>query len=178
MANNSLSRTDRAADEWPAQCLPTISPPINSPALKLCHERASDHWPYLVRPLGGGLSFSAHRRCDRAATKRSSASTFTHWRHCLIIGRRILVFMISTAKVSTSDDIVVPVYHAIADGRRSCPVAIRSHSWFAEGRIVAEWERTGCSWEQGTAGERGVGSQSWAVNCMQLSLQETETEAH
>ena len=24
----------------------------------------------------------------------------------------------------------------------------------------------------------GVGSQSWAVNCMQLSLQETETEAH
>ena len=112
LANNSLSRTDRAADEWSAQCLPTISPPINSPALKLCHERASDHWPYLVRPLGDGLSFSAHRRCDRAATKRSSASTFTHWRHCLIIGRRTLVFMISSAKVPTSDDIAVGAAHA------------------------------------------------------------------
>jgi hypothetical protein len=150
-------------------------------------EAASRSWlqgpatqPYSATdsPLGDGLSFSAHRRCDRAATKRSSASTFTRWRHCLIIGRRTLVFMISSAKVSTSDDIVVPVHHAIAEGRRSCPVAIRSHSWFVEGRIVAEWERTGCSWEQGTAGERGVGSQSWAVNCMQLSLQETETEVH
>ena len=96
LANNSLSRTDRAADEWPAQCLPTISLPINSPALKLCHERASDHWPYLVRPLGDGLSFSAHRRCDRAATKRSSASTFKHGRRCLIIGCPTLVFMISS----------------------------------------------------------------------------------
>jgi hypothetical protein len=51
---------------------------LTSRALKLCHERASDHWPHLVRPRGDGLFFSAHRRWDRAATKRSSASTFKH----------------------------------------------------------------------------------------------------
>ena len=57
---------------------------LTSPALKLCYEHTSDHWPHLVRPRGDGLSFSAHRPCDRAATKRR-ASTFKHGRHCLIL---------------------------------------------------------------------------------------------
>jgi hypothetical protein len=109
---------------------------LTSPSLKLCHERASDHWPHLVRPRGDGVSLSAHRPCGRAATKRSSASTFEHERHCLIIGRTLVFFDLVGESV---------------DQTSSSRCNTRSRKGAARARVHIHGSQNAGSWRNGSA---------------------------